>query len=383
MKRALMYASVASMIQQFNIDNIRLLQELGYEVDVACNFEFGSSISDERVEIFKKELETLNVKYYHIPVPRNLHDIKHLIVSLYASLKLMNEKRYCLIHCHSPIGGMICRIANRMSCSYEKTCMIYTAHGFHFFKGNNVIKNIIFKTMEKIGARYTDTLITINKEDYRAAKTFKLKKEGFVFYVPGIGINLEKFEKFSGKREQLLRELHIPSEAKLLFSVGELNQNKNHRIVVEALANLKKDVHYLIAGQGDMKQALLELATQLDVQEQFHLLGYRNDIIEIMKSCDVFVFPSKREGLSVALMEAMACGLPCVVSEIRGNTDLIDNEKGGYIFKDAKQVDGLVNSILNSELSGCSMSHYNLTKIKKFSRNEVEKKMKLIYSEVK
>lgn len=332
MKKALMYASVASMIQQFNMNNISLLQELGYKVDVACNFEFGSTITNEKIEKLKDQLTKMNVNFYQIPVPRKITDIKNLRLSYKMTKDLMNEKKYDLIHCHSPIGGIICRLANKHSKHYDSTRMIYTAHGFHFFKGNNPLKNFLFRNIERYGAKYTDTLITINKEDYAAAKKFKLRKNGTVEYVPGVGIDIDKINAIQGNKEELCKELNIPSDSILLLSVGELNDNKNHKVVIECLPELPKNVHYLICGVGPLKEQHEELAKKLDVLDRLHLLGYRNDVIRIMKSCDVFIFPSKREGLSVALMEAMACGLPCVASKIRGNVDLIKNNKRNYLF---------------------------------------------------
>ena len=331
MKRALMYASVASMIQQFNMNNIKLLIELGYKVDVACNFEFGSTISNDKIEQLKRDLTNLGVDYYHIPISRKISDLRNIYKAYQLSKKLMNENKYDLIHCHSPIGGLICREANKHSENYNNCRMIYTAHGFHFFKGNNPIKNIIFKSIEKHAAKYTDILITINKEDYEAASTFKLKADGYVEYIPGVGIDIKKINSIKGNKEKMCIELNISVDSILLLSVGELNVNKNHISVIKCLPNLANNIHYIICGQGPLKDEYLKLAEELNVRDRLHILGYRNDVLRIMKSCDLFVFPSKREGLSVALMEAMACGLPCIASNIRGNQDLLDKR---YLFND-------------------------------------------------
>lgn len=359
MKKALMYASVASMIQQFNMNNIKLLQELGYEVHVACNFEFGSTISNEKINKLKETLTNMNVKYYHIPVPRKISDFSNLCLSYKKTLKLMNENKYNLIHCHSPIGGIICRIANKHSKNYSNARMIYTAHGFHFFKGNNPIKNFIFKNIERYGARFTDTLITINKEDYNSAKKFKLKKNGKVEYVPGIGIDLDKINAIEGNKDDLCKELNIPTDSILLLSVGELNQNKNHRVVIEQLDKLPDNVHYIICGQGILKEEYESLAKEHNVQHRLHLLGYRDDVLKIMKSCDVFVFPSKREGLSVALMEAMACKLICVASRIRGNVDLENNNIYYFEKENVQQLNDVIMKAINKRSENVDLKQYS------------------------
>ena len=376
MKNALMYTHVASMTKLFNMDNIKILQNQGYKVDVACNFKFGNSISDEELEKFKEQLRNMNVDYYDIPVPRKLSDVKNLYISYKKTKELINKNGYELIHCHSPIGAFICRIANRHSKYYLSNKMIYTAHGFHFFKGNIFLKNFIFKNVEKYGARYTDILITINKEDYHAAKKFTLKNNGHVEYVPGIGIDLNMINEMKGDKKELCNQFNIPSDAILMLSVGEINSNKNHSAVIECMDQLPNNVHYVICGQGPLEETYIEKAKEMGISNRLHLLGYRSDVINIMKSCDLFVFPSKREGLSVALMEAMACGLPCIVSDIRGNIDLIKNGENGYL------------SDFKGDFKVCvKLSLDNLTEIsiknkedcKKYSKENINKLMDRIY----
>lgn len=381
MKKALMYASVASMIQQFNMNNIKLLLELGYQVDVTCNFEFGSTISNEKIEQFKNELIDLGVNYYHIPIPRKVTDFKNIYTSYQQSKDIMNKEQYDLIHCHSPIGGLICRKANKHSENYNNCRMIYTAHGFHFFKGNNPIKNFIFKNIEKHAAKYTDVLITINKEDYEAAKQFKLKPNGYVQYIPGIGIDVLAIQQMQGKRKDLIEELGINQDVKLLMSVGELNNNKNHKVVIEALAKLPNHYHYIICGQGHLKNALELYAKELGCEERLHLLGYRNDIIPLMKSCDIFIFPSKREGLSVALMEALASDMVCIASQIRGNNDLIHNQRNGFLFhggeNEAEEIYAIINQIAMDGTSFTSLDKEVI--LKKIDRINIEKGMRKVY----
>lgn len=381
MKKALVFASVASMIQQFNMNNIRLLKELGYQVDVACNFKFGSSISDEKIQELKKTLEELQVGYYHIPVPRKIQDVKGIMKSYRMSLKLMNEQKYDLIHCHSPIGGIICRMANRRSVNYRCCKMVYTAHGFHFFKGNHPLKNFLFGTVERLGAHFTDRLITINLEDYEAAKKFQLKKGGCVKYVPGIGIDLKHIREIEPKREQLCSELGLSADTRLIVSVGELNKNKNHAVVVEALSRLPENFHYLICGQGELGEELSALAERLNCRARLHLLNYRKDVISIVKSCDYFVFPSKREGLSVALMEALVCNATCLASKIRGNTDLIYDGQNGFLFdaddRAPQEIYGLIQEIERKGI--CFDEKVRNDVLHKIDRRNIEKDMREIY----
>ena len=251
MKRVLMLASVASMIDQFNMGNITLLQEMGYAVDVACNFEYGNTCSAERIADLKERLKTLDVRFFQIDFTRNVLNLKQDLVAYRQVKKILEENTYAFLHCHSPIGGMVCRLANRFSKGYGKTKMIYTAHGFHFYKGAPKKNWLMYYPVERICGHFTDVLITINREDFALAQKFRLKKNGSVQYVPGICLNLSEIEAVVEKRKDLCEECGIASDAVLMLSVGELNDNKNHRSVVSVLNQLPHNVHYLICGQGD------------------------------------------------------------------------------------------------------------------------------------
>lgn len=379
--KALITTTTPYMIRQFLLNDIKILQDLEYEIDVATNFQTFNVISEEELQKLKEYLENEHIQIHQIDFERNMFKIGSHIRSYKQMKRLMNEREYDLIHTHTPISSLITRIAFKKSHIFNKCRMIYTAHGFHFFKRNNPLKNFLFRNIERYGAKYTDTLITINKEDYAAAKKFKLRKNGTVEYVPGVGIDIDKINSIQGNKEDLCKELNIPVDSILLLSVGELNDNKNHKVVIECLPELPKNVHYLICGVGPLKEQHEELAKKLEVSDRLHLLGYRNDVIKIMKSCDIFVFPSKREGLSVALMEAMACGLPCIASKIRGNVDLIE-------FDDS------CNEILNIEVFQKSLAKSILSILEKvnflsqsnmsfYSINNTNKKMADIYREEK
>jgi len=342
MKRALIYASVASMIQQFNMDNIQLLLELGYEVDVACNMEKGSTITAETIAAMKEQLETMNVRVIHIPVPRKTTAIGEMVQAFRHTRALLNQRKYDLIHCHSPIGGFICRIANRICKYYRNTKMIYTAHGFHFYKGAPCINWLVFYPMEKLCSRYTDVLITINQEDFLLAEKKLWAKK--VQYVPGVGIQTNCFANTTVNASDKKAEIGILEQDFMIFSVGELNFNKNHEVVIRAMEHLPEDIHYVIAGKGELHRYLTDLAKELGVEDRLHLLGFRSDVAQLLKVTDLFIFPSFREGLPVSVMEAMAAGNAVVCSKIRGNVDLIEENIGGFLV-DAEDINGFNDSI--------------------------------------
>ena len=158
----------------------------------------------------------------------------------------------------------------------------------------------------------------------------------------------------------------------LLLSVGELNENKNHKVVIDVLPSLPENIHYIICGTGKLYDEYIEQAKKLNVANRLHLLGYRDDVIKIMKSCDIFIFPSKREGLSVALMEAMACGLPCIVSNIRGNKDLINDNI--FEIKDLNKIERLIIKNINMH-----KKDYPTSVINRIDCKKIMEQMKAIY----
>lgn len=322
-----MLATTVAMIEQFNKKNIELLNEMGYSVDVAGNFQQGNPISVERIRDFKFWVEERNGCCYDIPIVRNPSALKSNLAAYKKLISLLKENKYIFIHVHTPIGSVL----GRMAAHKIGIPIIYTAHGFHFFKGAPVKNWLLFYPAEWLCSWWTDILITITHEDYEFAKRKMHAKQ--LEYIPGVGIDVDSIEKVLVNKLEKHQVLNIPEDAIVILSVGELNTNKNHAIVIQAMAKLKNNkVHYIICGQGAEQVFLEDLARNLGIQENVHILGFRNDVMELCKCSDIFAFPSKREGLSVALMEAMAASMPVICFRIRGNVDLIDEYEGGYLI---------------------------------------------------
>lgn len=378
--KALMLASVASMIDLFNMDNIKILLDLGYDVDVMANFKFGSITSQERVDAFKQELIDMGIHVYHVPIPRNLSMVKEMTTSYQDIKKLVEKKRYQIVHCHSPIGGVLCRLACRDARVKFGTKVIYTAHGFHFFKGASKKAWAIFYPVEKWCSNFTDFLITINQEDYQNAKKFHTAK---VEYVPGIGVHTEELRNVEVNRNEMRKEFNFTPEDFIFMSTGQLSVRKNHEVIIRALAEIDNpSVKYLIIGFGELKEKLETLVKELELQDRVVFAGYRSDVKELLHIVDAFAFPSLQEGLPVSLMEAMSVGLPVVCSRIRGNVDLIEDGKGGYIFE-CHDVNGFAEGMKKIvDSSNSDIGKFNQETMKCFNINIVNDYMRKIYTEV-
>lgn len=372
MKKVLFVATVVKThIMEFHIPYLKMFKEEGWETAVAARNDYENP--DDCVIPY---CDT----YYNIPFERN--PLKPGNLKAYNELKrVIDDGEYDIIHCHTPVGAMLTRLAAKQA-RKKGTKVFYTAHGFHFYKGAPAINWILYYPVEKWLSRYTDVLITINKEDYERAKTFKAGK---VCYVPGVGIDLKKFNAGYVNKEQKRKEIGVSADDFVLLSVGELIPRKNHEVVIRALSVLKQldklnHIEYVICGRGAYEADLRKLAEGLDVADHVHFLGYRNDISEICNCADLFVFMSHQEGLPVALMEAMACGLPAVCSNIRGNTDLIEDGVTGLLANNTpEEVAQSISKMKNDTALRNRVASAALQKIKQFDLSSVEDEMSKIY----
>ena len=336
----LMIATTAAMIEQFNKNNILILEEMGYEVHVAGNWKEGNPISEERLEDFKLWLQEHHGKWFDIPSTRKPSDLKNNGKALKQIINMIYEYEYEFIHCHTPIGSIIGRLAAKKT----HTKIIYTAHGFHFFKGAPLKNWLLFYPPEWICSWMTDVLITINKEDYARAKKHLHAKR--VEYIPGVGVDVEKFASCKVDKKKKCKELGIPDDKFILLSVGELQERKNHIVVIEALNKLHNpDIYYLIVGQGRLKEEYEKKIKEYGLEKNIKLLGFRSDIDELCKIVDCFVHPSIREGLGIAPLEAMASGVPLISAFVNGMKDYTIEGKSGCCIN-PNSIEDMVRAIL-------------------------------------
>ena len=364
-KKVLFTATVVKThINVFHLPYLKWFKEQGYEVHVAAKNDFVNEPC-----IIPNCDKFYDINFARFPFSKtNIKAYKQL-------KKIIKENNYDIIHCHTPVAGVLTRLAAR---NCKNTTVIYTAHGFHFFKGAPLLNWLIYYPVECFCARFTDKLITINKEDYKRAQKFSLRNDGKVYYVPGVGIDIEKIKNTKVDIHQKKKELSIPENMPVLLSVGELIKRKNHETVLKVLSKIKdNNFVYLICGRGVLMEYLQNLTKQLGLESKVKFLGFRKDVDEICKISDLFIFPSYQEGLPVALMEAMAAGLSVIASNVRGNRDLIDKEN---LF-DPKDVNVLKNLLEKQfyaiENNGIRKVTYK--NLEQYSLTNVLKKIAKIY----
>lgn len=345
--------------------------DMGYEVHLGINRK-----NPEEIEC------DLPVKFFEAHSYRSITAFKDNYIAFKNFMKVLKQNKIDVIHCNTPVGGMIGRLCGKIR-KVDK--IIYTVHGFHFYKGAPLFNRTALKWAEQIMARWTDVIITINKDDYEVAKTLKLKKGGKVYYVPGVGIDVAEYAEPLGTRLEKRKEIGVAEDDFVVVSVGRLEKNKNNKTIVRAISKINNPkIKFVLCGDGKEKEELKMLAEELGVKDQVILLGNRTDIKHIYQAVDCFVMGSFREGLSRSLMEAMASGLPCIVSKIRGNVDLIEDGVNGYLCdaNDYMAFADAIGKISSDQELAKRISENNLEKIKEFDISVVQKEIKDIYNEV-
>lgn len=365
----ILYVTTIGMTMSFFKELIKKLLGEGHTVDIMCN-EALSQISE-----CYREWEC---EIYHHDCSRSPASMGNLKAILQIR-KLVRKKKYDIVHCHTPIAAMCTRLAC-IGARKRGTKVFYTAHGFHFYKGAPLKNWLLYYPIEKICSYFTDVLITINQEDYQLAK--KKMRALEVKHVPGVGVDVNKFQDAQVNRKQKRAELGLPEDATLLLSVGELNKNKNHQVIIRAMAQIMDPkLHYAIAGMGHEENNLKQLALRMNVSDRVHFLGYRTDIAELCKTADIFCFPSIREGLGLAAVEAMAVGLPVIAADNRGTREYMQHGETGFVcrYNDAAAFAGAINKLHNDFPLKQKIGMANQEKSGHYAVENIIKKMRDLY----
>ncbi len=331
---------------------------------------------------YAEELECdYPVRFYDASVYRSLLDLKSNLKAYKNLMNLLKRVRIDVIHCNTPIGGALGRICGKKA---RVPKVIYTVHGFHFYKGAPLLNRTVLKWAERFMARYTDAIITINREDYEAALKFKLRGGGKVYYLPGVGVNTGDYRIEGFDKAACRAGLGLNQDDVVLISMGDLIKRKNYEAAIKAVAKAENQkLVYLICGKGPKDAELKQLAKNLGVEDRVRFLGFRRDIKELLQIADIFLFTTLQEGLPRSMMEAMSAGLPCVASKIRGNVDLIEDGKGGFLRvpNDMEGFAAALNTLAGNPAMREDMKRVNLETIQKYDVENIKKLVADIYAE--
>ena len=365
-KKILVLTTTDNMIWQFVVPHMQELQKMGHIVECAC----------AKTGFWFDELrDKFGFVVHEIKFGRKPWNKENFVV--FKGLKeLQKREKYDLIFCHQPVGGVFARMLGHKF----HLPVIYVVHGFHFFKGNNKIKNFIFKTIEKHYSRYTDALVTINEEDFAAAKKLKAKK---VYKIDGIGFDLKKYFSTNKTKAEVKKELGLNDEFVVLV-VAEFIKRKNYETILKTINELKNEnIKLLVCGLGKDENRIKQIINEYGIEKNVELLGYRKDINDIMTASDVFFLPSHQEGLTLSIIEALSLGLPVLTSDVRGNRDLIADGVNGFVCNqnDFKAFAEKLMVLKNNKNLREKMSKENKIYAKKYDIDVVKKQLSEVYKQ--
>lgn len=368
MKKILYITTLSRTINAFLVPHIQMLRSQGYIVDCACSIdnEIDNNLINDGVRVF-------DIPFTRNPLhPGNLKAFKRLV-------QIQKEYDYDIVHVHTPVAGVYGRL---LKIKFKNLKTIYTAHGFHFLKGGPILNWIIYYPIERIMAKFTDTIITMNSEDFEMAKKFKIKN---TYKVNGVGIDLDEYNLDNFDRNEIRKYLNLNVDDFVILMIAEVNKNKNHKQMIDAIEILKNkgidNIKVLCAGDGIIFNEVKQYIEDKKLQENIHMLGFRTDINKLISSCDIGILMSYREGLPRNIMELMACKKPVIGTDIRGIRDLVQNGVNGYLVNigDSKETASKIENIIKNRILLYNMGNNAIDIIHDYSLDKVINQLKAIY----
>lgn len=326
-KKILIVTSVWGFLAKFGKEDVKVLQESGYEVHYASN-------KNNPIYQFPENIyESMGVVFHDIDIWQSPFGIKHNATAVKQIRDMVKAEGISVIHCHTPSGGLVARVAG----IGLPVKVIYTVHGFHFYKGAGKLHNLIYYSIEKFLSCFTDVIVTVNQEDYIAAQ--KMYQRKGTFQIPGVGLDREYFNETSLEQREAARQQLELCDKFFILSVGELRENKNPEVIIRALAVLKENgediskFQYGLLGAGKQELELRKLIEEKGLNNNVCFYGYQSDVRPYLQAADVLAFPTIREGLGMAALEAMAMGVPVLAADNRGTREFMIDEENGYVCK--------------------------------------------------
>jgi glycosyltransferase involved in cell wall biosynthesis len=370
-KKILICATVYTHIASFHKPDILMMLDKGYEVHVVANPDHGR----------KGEIQELGAICWDIPFSRSPFN-KSNITSISLLRSLFKQHYFEIIHTHTPVASFVVRYTAR---NMKQGKVIYSAHGFHFFKGAPLINWILYYPMEYIASKWTDALIVMNEEDYNYGKKLGFGKQVNLFNLNGVGVDLSVFNSNTISGE-IREEINVKSDDIMITCVSEFIPRKNHLLLLKVWEEVSKrytNVHLVLVGKGREEEMIKKIVFEKKIQNVF-FMGFRTDVSQIIADSDIIVLFSKHEGLPRCIMEAMACAKPVIVSDVRGSRDLVENNLNGYVV-DIENIENITNSFYNLIENSHTRTDFGQNgkeKILDYSLGNVLKDLEHIYSKL-
>jgi glycosyltransferase involved in cell wall biosynthesis len=322
---ALFVTTVPITLEAFLVPFAEHFRALGWRIDALAN---GAAEDAHLDGVFDRRFD--------VRWSRNPLDPRNLLGSARRVREVVSEGPYDIVHVHTPVAAFVTRFALRSLPAKPRPVVVYTAHGFHFYRGGSRLKNALYRLLERIAAPWTDYLVTINGEDYEAARALGGIDPSRVRLIPGIGVDIRAFAPGvdAATTAAVRAVLDVPSDAFMLTMVAEFAPVKRHGHLLEALALVRDPrVVLVLVGAGPLEATLRSRAAALGVERRVRWAGYRRDVPAVLAASDALVLVSEREGLPRSVLEAMAAGRAVIGTATRGIADAVNGCAGWIVPK--------------------------------------------------
>ncbi len=289
-------------------------------------------------------LDSFKGKHLEIGSLRRDIDLVRDIPALFALYSVLRKGRFDVVHTHTAKAGFLGRIAARMA---GCRAVVHTPHGHNLYGyfDTNVTGYII--RAERFAGRFCDRIIALTELEKKDMVRFKFAPEGKIDVISQ-GLELDNYKRRPESGAAVRRSLGIPEDGLLVGMAGRLEPVKGPDIFIEAAGMVAKDrpaAYFLVAGEGDMKEALIKRADELGIEDRIKFAGWRDDMPDIMSALDIFVLPSLNEAVGMALVEAQAAGVACVASRVGGVPEVLADGRTGLLVEPSNPR-GLADAIM-------------------------------------
>lgn len=362
-EKILYVASTFGHLASFHQPYLQWFADQGYEVHVAAG---GTPC----------ELKGVS-RYISLPFEKSMFSPKNL-AAVWALYRLMKAERYKMISLHTSLAAFFARLAV-VPLGKRRPGVMNTVHGYLFDKDTQWTKRMLLLGAERMTAPVTDWLLTMNQQDTEIARRYHLGKRDVL--TKGMGVDFTRFTPpEQNQREELRRKLGLkPSELVLIYA-AEFSKRKNQGMLIEAMQSLPEHVVLLLPGQGEMREMCRMQAGRAGLTDRIRFPGFVRDMENWYRASDICVSSSRIEGLPFNVMEAMACGLPVVASDIKGHQDLICAGENGFLysFGDTKEFVNAVQRMQDAKVRQ-RMGESARSSVQRFGITEVFPELTVLY----
>jgi glycosyltransferase involved in cell wall biosynthesis len=343
------------------------------------------------VQSFRAEIEEAGVRVVNIPISRSVNPVSDLI-SLVRLYYFIRKEKFQSVHTYTTKAGFIGRLAAKLA---GVPVIIHTIFEPAHNSASNPILKSLYIFMERLACRWADAIITITNANSREILQRSLVEPQKLTVVPE-GLDMTRYDAVEADPAQVRSALGIPQSAPFILTVARLEAPKGHAWLLKAAKIILETIpsaHFVCVGMGRLRESLEKMAQQMGIGSQVHFIGFRQDMLQIMKSCDLFVLPSLWEGQGVVLLEAMAFKKAQVASAVGGIMDVVVDGETGVLVppKDPQALAQAIVKLINDPQTRQKMGEkgyervrtvfdeaaFNLKRFKVYEEQFTKKKLKV------